>query len=227
MHDFLSGLQSHIRVLPRVVRRKTSEKRLKNNNELFQKNLNALPFLFFQHTTGTYSSPLSTTFIEKSMCFYKLMPVCFQGVLFILGYCGTWILELQLSKDTVASMNNLANVFAKLSRFPEAAALHHRAWTLRGQTLGLEHPDAQMSQRNLAVVLKILGKDGEAAEILSASTENWENYNWKCWVERWYRLGVMMSLDLWVGFIFDLDCWGKTGWKHGGKNEVFRCVQRV
>eukprot|EP00434_Breviolum_minutum_P040276 symbB.v1.2.035785.t1/scaffold4901.1/size52642/4 len=73
--------------------------------------------------------------------------------------------------DTVASMNNLANVFAKLGRFPEAAALHHRAWTLRRQTLGLEHPDAQMSQRNLAVVLKILGKDGEAAEILSASTE--------------------------------------------------------
>ena len=68
-------------------------------------------------------------------------------------------------------MNNLANVFAKLGRFPEAAALHHRAWTLRRQTLGLEHPDAQMSQRNLAVVLKILGKDGEAAEILSASTE--------------------------------------------------------
>ena len=68
-------------------------------------------------------------------------------------------------------MNNLANVFAKLGRFPEAAALHHRAWTLRRHTLGLEHPDAQMSQRNLAVVLKILGKDGEAAEILSASTE--------------------------------------------------------
>lgn len=71
----------------------------------------------------------------------------------------------------MASMNNLANVFAKLGRFPEAAALHHRAWTLREQTLGLQHPDAQMSQRNLAVVLKILGKDGEAAEILSASTE--------------------------------------------------------
>ena len=71
-------------------------------------------------------------------------------------------------------MNNLANVLAKLGRFPEAAALHHRAWTLRGQTLGLAHPDAQMSQRNLAVVLKILGKDGETAEIFSASTETLE-----------------------------------------------------
>lgn len=92
-------------------------------------------------------------------------------------------------------MNNLANVFAKLGRFPEAAALHHRAWTLRRQTLGLEHPDAQMSQRNLAVVLKILGKDGEAAEILSASTEKWGKYgkittgNEASQVERWYQFG--------------------------------------
>lgn len=96
-------------------------------------------------------------------------------------------------------MNNLANVFAKLGRFPEAAALHHRAWTLRRQTLGLEHPDAQMSQRNLAVVLKILGKDGQAAEILSASREKLGRLQVEMRLAKWRggtSLGAFMSLDL-------------------------------
>lgn len=96
-------------------------------------------------------------------------------------------------------MNNLANVFAKLGRFPEAAALHHRAWTLRGQKLGLEHPDAQMSQRNLAVVLKILGKDGEAAEILSASREKLGRLQLEMRLAKsrgGSSLGAFMSLDL-------------------------------
>ena len=60
------------------------------------------------------------------------------------------------------------------------------------------------SKRNLAVVLKVLGKDGEAAAMLNVSTERLgksqlEMLGWQ--VERWYQLGAFMSLDLWVGLL--------------------------
>ena len=48
------------------------------------------------------------------------------------------------------SMNNLANAYAVLSDYRQAAALHMEVQGLRKRGLGADHPHVTMSMNNLA-----------------------------------------------------------------------------
>ena len=55
--------------------------------------------------------------------------------------------------DTLASMNNLANVLQKQGQWQEAEDLHREVLEIRRQILGEEHPDTLSSMTNYASVL--------------------------------------------------------------------------
>ena len=76
---------------------------------------------------------------------------------------------------------------------------------------------AQTSKSNIAVVLKILGKDGEAADMLNVS----ENHNWKRWVD---KLIGDTSWEFSRFWIWGWGCrrFGLLGIKLAGTHGVFR-----
>ncbi len=63
-------------------------------------------------------------------------------------------------------MNNLANFYRELGRFPEAIALQAEALRRQEATLGPDHPDTLLSMSNLAVAYKDAGRLDEALPLL-------------------------------------------------------------
>ena len=59
------------------------------------------------------------------------------------------------SKDLAASLNNLANVLAKLGHLEDAETLHRRAWQLRQQHLGAEHQETRQSVSRLGWLVTV------------------------------------------------------------------------
>ena len=96
-----------------------------------------------------------------------------------------------------------------------------------------------VEEQYIAVELKILGKDGDAAEMLNGSTEKLgksqlETLGWQ--VDRWYQLGVCTFI--WIcgwgysGVVVDLDSWAKTCWNTRGVQRVWgygrkQCYRRL
>lgn len=66
--------------------------------------------------------------------------------------------------DTLASMNNLANVLDDLGKYDEAEEVHRETLELKKSILGPDHPDTLTSKNNLAQVLESLGRYEEAED---------------------------------------------------------------
>ncbi|KAF7537222.1 hypothetical protein G7054_g3866 [Neopestalotiopsis clavispora] len=68
-------------------------------------------------------------------------------------------------QDTLASMNNLANVLDDLGKYEEAEEMGREVLELKKSVLGSDHPYTLTSMNNLAGVLKSLGRYKEAEEL--------------------------------------------------------------
>ena len=68
-------------------------------------------------------------------------------------------------QDTLASMNNLANVLQEQGQWQESEEMHREALEAKRRVLGQEHPDTLASMTNLANVLREQGKWKEADEM--------------------------------------------------------------
>jgi hypothetical protein len=66
--------------------------------------------------------------------------------------------------DTLASIDNLAEVLRLQGRYKQAEEMHQQALGLRETLLGKEHPDTLMRTNELAVVLRDQGKYEQAEE---------------------------------------------------------------
>jgi tetratricopeptide (TPR) repeat protein len=64
--------------------------------------------------------------------------------------------------DTLASMNNLAQVLVRQGKYEEAEAMNRQTMALKETVLGREHPSTLTSMNNLAQVLNSQGKHEEA-----------------------------------------------------------------
>jgi tetratricopeptide (TPR) repeat protein len=67
--------------------------------------------------------------------------------------------------DTLASMNNLANVLNSQGKYEEAEEMHRRTLEPREKVLGKEHPDTLAGMNNLAIVFRHRGRYEEAEEM--------------------------------------------------------------
>ena len=67
--------------------------------------------------------------------------------------------------DTLASMNNLANVLDDEGHYAEAETLYRETLDIRRRVLGPEHPDTIWSTNNLAVVLEDEAHHAEAEKL--------------------------------------------------------------
>jgi serine/threonine protein kinase len=65
-------------------------------------------------------------------------------------------------RDTLVSMNNLANSYAELGRHAEALGLYQETLAIHKARLGPDHPDTLMSMNNLANSYQALGRHAEA-----------------------------------------------------------------
>jgi len=63
------------------------------------------------------------------------------------------------SAAVASALNNEAELYNKLHRFPEAEALYKRSLSIRQAVLGPDHPDTQKSLTRLAEVFHAEGKD--------------------------------------------------------------------
>jgi len=63
------------------------------------------------------------------------------------------------SAAVASALNNEAELYNKLHRFPEAEALYKRSLSIRQAVLGPDHPDTQKSLARLAEVFHAEGKD--------------------------------------------------------------------
>ena len=67
--------------------------------------------------------------------------------------------------NTLASMNNLANVLQEQGQWQEAEQIHREVLEVRRIVLGQEHPDTLASMHNLAIVLQEQGQWQEAEQM--------------------------------------------------------------
>ena len=63
------------------------------------------------------------------------------------------------SAAVASALNNEAELYSKLHRFPEAEALYKRSLAIRQAVLGPDHPDTQKSLSRLAEIFHAEGKD--------------------------------------------------------------------
>lgn len=70
--------------------------------------------------------------------------------------------------DTLAAMNNLANLLHDRGKNAEAGSLHRVALDARERTLGPDHPHTFASLNNLALVLQANGDLAGAEPVLAA-----------------------------------------------------------
>ena len=73
--------------------------------------------------------------------------------------------ELEEHPDTLASMNNPAEVLNDQGKYEQAEEIHRQALRLRETVLGEEHPSTLTSMNSLALVLSHQGKYEQAEEI--------------------------------------------------------------
>jgi tetratricopeptide (TPR) repeat protein len=84
------------------------------------------------------------------------------------------ILEKALGTEhplLVVPLNNLATTYLHIKRFEDAGATYARAIALCGKTLGEAHADYGVLLENYAVVLKKLGRKGEARTVARQGEE--------------------------------------------------------
>jgi len=63
------------------------------------------------------------------------------------------------STAVASALNNEAELYSKLRRYPEAEALYKRSLSIRQAVLGPDHPDTQKSLSRLAEIMHAEGKD--------------------------------------------------------------------
>jgi tetratricopeptide (TPR) repeat protein len=68
-------------------------------------------------------------------------------------------------RDTLTSMNHLANVLSDQGKFKQAEEMHRQALGLRKVVLGQEHPETLTSMSNLGLVLSRQAKYAEAESV--------------------------------------------------------------
>ncbi|KAI1498085.1 hypothetical protein F5X99DRAFT_342248 [Biscogniauxia marginata] len=69
------------------------------------------------------------------------------------------------NRNTLSSMNNLANVLENQGKYEEAMQMHRQVLELKKKVLGRNHPDTLASRNNFANILTRQGKYEEAKQI--------------------------------------------------------------
>jgi tetratricopeptide (TPR) repeat protein len=73
--------------------------------------------------------------------------------------------------QTAAVLNDLANTYANLARYPDAEPLFRRAIEIGEKTLGKEHPDVAARYNNLATLFESQGKYADAEPLFRRAIE--------------------------------------------------------
>jgi non-specific serine/threonine protein kinase/serine/threonine-protein kinase len=68
-------------------------------------------------------------------------------------------------RDTLVSMNNLANSYAALGRHPEALELYQQVLAIQQARLGADHPDSLTNMNNMANSYAALGRHQDALKL--------------------------------------------------------------
>ena len=77
---------------------------------------------------------------------------------------------------TALGLNNLAEIYNSMGRYPEAEPLYVRSLAICEQYLGADHPNTAMSLKNLAMLYKAMGRYPEAELLLVRSLAIEEQY---------------------------------------------------